>query len=246
MLVFLFSATQAPEGIVAPAVRLTSPEKNLRWFELVLVLLLTIGGSLVSAVAVLEYGLQLAPQPSTLRWISSGLHEILGIVLLAYVLRRHGRRFKDIGLRWSWQDAAMGLAVIVVAYVAYTSGGRSLWRLHHLLFGTYPQGPRARDIFGSGTVAMLLYSFLNPFFEELIVRAYLMTEVIELTGSKALALWISVIVQTSYHLYYGWWRALALGIQFLVFSLYFARWRRALPLVIAHGFFDVWAVLHLF
>lgn len=76
-------------------------------------------------------------------------------------------------------------------------------------------------------------------------RAYLMTEVVELTGSTRLAVLLSVGVQTAYHLYYGWWTALALGIQFLVFSLYFSRWRRALPLVIAHGFYDIRGFIHL-
>jgi len=59
-------------------------------------------------------------------------------------------------------------------------------------------------------VVVIPFSLLNPFFEELIVRAYLMTEIMDLTGSAMLAIATSVLLQASYHLYYGWFGALAL------------------------------------
>jgi len=66
-----------------------------------------------------------------------------------------------------------------------------------------------------------------------------MTEVRELTGLVILSAIASLVLQTSYHLYYGWAGALALGIQLVAFVGYFAIWRRALPLAIAHGLFDL-------
>jgi membrane protease YdiL (CAAX protease family) len=89
------------------------------------------------------------------------------------------------------------------------------------------------------------FSLLNPFFEELIVRAYLMTEVMELTGSSTLAVALSVGVQFSYHLYYGWVGAISLSFFFLVFALYYVRSSCALPVIVAHGFVDVYALLRL-
>lgn len=72
-----------------------------------------------------------------------------------------------------------------------------------------------------------------------------MTEIRELTGSVILAGAASVVLQTSYHLYYGWATALALGIQFVAFVGYFAIWRRALPLAVAHGLFDLFGFIRL-
>ena len=54
------------------------------------------------------------------------------------------------------------------------------------------------------------------------MRAYLMTEVRELTGSVILSAIASLVLQTSYHLYYRWAGALALGIQLVAFVGYFA------------------------
>jgi membrane protease YdiL (CAAX protease family) len=86
---------------------------------------------------------------------------------------------------------------------------------------------------------------LNAFFEELIVRAYLMMEIKELTGSTVLAVMSSVVVQASYHLYYGWMGALSVAFMFLTLAIYFARSRQALPIVIAHEIFDLYALIRL-
>ena len=83
------------------------------------------------------------------------------------------------------------------------------------------------------------FALLNPFYEEIVVRAYLMTEVRELTGSVTLAAAASLALQTSYHIYYGWAGAATLGVAFISFVGYFAIWRRALPVVVAHAIFDL-------
>ena len=106
-------------------------------------------------------------------------------------------------------------------------------------------GPNSGDFFAHPSVLAIPFTLMNPFFEELLVRAYLMTEIVELTGSSALAIAVSVAVQTSYHLYYGWSGALSLAFLFLAFALYFARSRRALPVVVAHGVFDIYGLVRL-
>ena len=106
-------------------------------------------------------------------------------------------------------------------------------------------GPDARRFFANPSMAALPFMILNPFFEELIVRAYLMTEISELTGSTLLAVMISVLVQTSYHLYYGLMGALSVAFIFLVFAIYYARSKRALPIVVAHELFDLIGFIHL-
>jgi membrane protease YdiL (CAAX protease family) len=72
-----------------------------------------------------------------------------------------------------------------------------------------------------------------------------MTEIIDLTGSSSLAIAVSVALQTSYHIYYGWWIALSLALQFLVFAISYALSRRALPIIVAHGLFDLRALVQL-
>jgi len=65
-----------------------------------------------------------------------------------------------------------------------------------------------------------------------------MSETIALTGNTTLAVLFSFLLQTSYHLYQGIPYALALGLIFLVFSIYYARIRRIFPVLVAHFLAD--------
>lgn len=80
---------------------------------------------------------------------------------------------------------------------------------------------------------------INPFFEELIVRAYLMTEVKRLTNRGMAAILVSTVVQTSYHFYQGGAAAIAHGATFLAFSFYYAKTNRIWPVILAHLYSDV-------
>jgi membrane protease YdiL (CAAX protease family) len=219
--------------------------KGQRWFELCLVLALAFGSSVYNALHILRYGVTPDIQRTTGKWFMANVHEIVMLLLLGYVLSRTGRTLRDIGLRWSLRDAGAGVILCVFAYPAYYAGavliGYLLWAS-----GIHPARLGAKELYGGGfSVFEAMLSTVNPFFEELIVRAYLMTEIRTLTGSAAVAVAVSTALQTSYHLYYGWWTALAMGVPFLMLSLYFARWRQALPLVVTHEIFDWVAMIGL-
>jgi membrane protease YdiL (CAAX protease family) len=183
--------------------------------------------------------------PQNSRWTSGVLQELTGLLLLGYVLSRRKIRFRDLGLRWSMRDLGTGLAVTVAAYLAYAVGNFLIHSLHRAIFASAPGGVTAREMFGHPSLMAIPLFLLNPFFEELIVRAYLMTEVKDLTGSWTLATAVSTVIQFSYHLYYGWGGAIALSFQFLVFSLYYAKTRKATPIIVAHGIFDILGLVRL-
>jgi membrane protease YdiL (CAAX protease family) len=54
---------------------------------------------------------------------------------------------------------------------------------------------------------------------------------------------VSVTLQTLYHLYQGIPAAIALGAMFLILSAYFVKYGRVLPVILAHLYFDVLALL---
>lgn len=220
-------------------------EKRRRWFEVVLVLIIGFGSSLLYSLYHLQNG-PLYDSPastSTLRWSALILQELSTLFLLGYVLSRRTLGFRSIGLRWSSMDVGTGTVLAVVSYGVYAFAYSFIHSFQHAMSGA---GSTAREVFGHPPMVMgIAFCLLNPLVEEMVVRAYLMTEVTELTGSRAWAVIVSVVVQSSYHLYYGWAGAISLSFQFLIFALYYAYSRRALPVVIAHGFFDVYGMLRL-
>lgn len=166
------------------------------------------------------------------------LDKTIGLCVLAYVLHRRGSSFSDIGLRWNGVAAALALPLFLLG----TLLSMAQWPLVCWLgqtFGASDWHPPDIEamIFGSGDVspAMALDSVLNGFFEEVIVRAFVMTEVIKLTQKTWLAVAISVSLQTSYHFYQGVPMALSHVALFTLFALFYAKTRSILPVALAHS-----------
>lgn len=219
--------------------------RRQRWFEVCLVLLVAFGPALLNALYVLKNGPNAAPHMSDARWSIGFFQEVTALLLLGYVLSRRSLRFRDLGLRWSLGDVGVGVLITGVSFAAYMLGSTVVHLVHYWTYGFLARGPSGSDFFAHPSVAAIPFSILNPFFEELIVRAYLMTEILDLTGSSTLAVALSVVVQFSYHLYYGWAGAISLSFQFLIFAVYFVRSRRVLPIIVAHGLFDVYGLVRL-
>jgi membrane protease YdiL (CAAX protease family) len=230
---------------VATPSRSSPRSRRQRWFELCLVLFISFGGSVYSGLYYLNHSPSAPTFASSTRALYAAAQSVVTIILLGYVLARTGRRFRDIGLRWSFGDVGTGIVVLLVAVVALVTVSRAYFDIHYAIYRTVPVHHRASEFFGHFRLAMLPYFLIGPVHEELIVRAYLITEIRELTGSVTLAGLASLILQFTYHLYYGWWGAITVTGMFLVFTLYFARWRRALPIVIAHELYDLFAIFHL-
>jgi membrane protease YdiL (CAAX protease family) len=231
-------------AVEAPLER-EAESKRLRWFEVSLVLLVACGGYILSSLFILNNAPVRSPVAQNARWTMGILQEVTALLLLGYVLSRRRMRIRDLGLRWSFREVGYGLVVTIAAYLAYAVGYSIVRSIHHALFPGAPSSATVQQLFGHVSFMAIPLFLLNPFFEELIVRAYLMTEVKDLTGSWTWSIVISTVVQFSYHLYYGWVGALSLSFQFLIFSIYYARTRRATPIVVAHGIFDVLGLVRL-
>ena len=228
-----------------PRSEVSPGESRRRWFELCLVLLVAFGSSILNSVKLLKNGARAVPHISSVGWSIGLVQHALALLLLGYVLSRRGLSFSSLGLRWSLRGLGVGVLVTGLSYAAYALGATLIHVFHYSIYRSLATGPTSSDFFSHPSAAAIPFSLLNPFFEELIVRAYLMTEVIDLTGSSALAVALSVAVQFSYHLYYGWAGAISLSFLFLVLALYYVRSRCVLPVIIAHGFFDVYALFRL-
>lgn len=232
--------------IVTPIPNVILSDRQLRIFEIVLVCVIAFGAGILSSGHLLflrnigslgssssgssEYG-----------WIYRCLLEASSLALLWYVLQRRGKSFVNLGFTWArkyigWSiilNIGGSLAFYSVYAVIYYSGLTTTSHetasadVGHILFG------------GGIFFTTMLFQFLNPFFEELIVRAYVMTEVKQLTNSTTKAIIISTALQTSYHFYQGVPMAFAHGATFLVWSVYYAKTNRITPVILAHLYADV-------
>jgi membrane protease YdiL (CAAX protease family) len=238
------SAVSSPPSSPATVAILTIGDRPLRVAELLLICVVAFGGSIVLSI----YSLFLELPPTyggAMRWSYGVVHETAALALLWYVLLRRSRSFADLGLRWKWSDFGWslilwfggGIAVGAIYRLIYYSGLTSIdhqavaRRVTHYLFG--------EGVF----VGTLIFQCINPFFEELIVRAYFMTEVRQLTNSLWKPVVLSTALQMSYHFYQGVPMTIAAGVEFLIWSLYYAKTKRITPIIMAHLYADVSATL---
>jgi uncharacterized protein len=86
---------------------------------------------------------------------------------------------------------------------------------------------------------LILSAAQNAVLEEVVMIGYLLTRLRELGWRIGAAIAASALLRGSYHLYQGFGAFLGNAIMGVVFSLFFVRTRRLLPLVIAHTLVDV-------
>ena len=207
------------------------------------------GLSIVLAVAVLPFFFAstllvfgVSPQYSAAlqqyRHFNGLLIEITSLALLVYVLHQNGQTMSGLGLAFRASDIGHGILLIIATTYLFRFVKLMVLGIYELILGRAPAPPTLPLAGLSFSFLPVVFAVVNPFFQELIVRAFLIFEAIALTASSAIAVALSVVIQTAYHLYQGLPNALGLGVEFLVFSLYYVRTRRAFPIIFAHLWSD--------
>jgi membrane protease YdiL (CAAX protease family) len=213
-------------------------------FELFMVLFVAFGAFSFHSLSVLA-GKQIISDGPIVSSFAKEAYEVLfdfgQLAFLGYVLGRSRRGFQDLGLFRSSRDVAVALPLAMSAVVVFMLLlPLAAWATQRAA-GHQVHIPNVGNmIFGNGVSTAAVFSQItNGFYEELIVRAYLMTEVKRITGSVVFAIFCSVTIQVSYHLYQGLPLAISHIGGFLVFALYYAKTYRILPVAIAHAATDL-------
>jgi membrane protease YdiL (CAAX protease family) len=230
------------ESVALPTVSVINSSKRLRIAELVLVTASAFAIPIISSVLRVSSDIPVRNYDS-LAYAFNMCREVFALGLLSYIVFRQGRTWLGFSERLEWMDIIRGGLVVVVASLVARSTYHLIQYSSFFWTGTWISPKSLKGFLGSISVVSVSFQLLNPVYEELIVRAYVMTEVRELTSSSILAVLVSTILQTSYHLYQGWLRAAFVGGTFLVFSIYYAKTRRIGPIIAAHLFYDLAALL---
>ena len=220
-----------------------SSDRQMRICELTLVCIVAFSGPiLASAHSYFTHG---NDSPTSTRgaysFFSQALRQGSALALLWYVLARSKRSFSGLGLAWARHDLGWSIVLEISEVLAF---GAVYWTIFSLGLTTTTHAMAAERaggiVFGARvSVAAFLFQFLNPFFEELIVRAYVMTEIKYLTQSVWAAIIVSTILQSSYHLYQGLPATLSHAAAFFISSVFYARTNRITPVILAHFYSDV-------
>jgi membrane protease YdiL (CAAX protease family) len=240
--VALMGSIKTVQWIETPSSNIVKATNRRRWIDLIIVLLVAFAPFLLKSVYLLFH--PIAPKYTNARAIAALTWECAALGLFLWLFHRQERRLASLGLTFRWTDLPKALALFISAFVVM---GVSAYAINAVWFSIalrYPQYPDLRFFFTDVRLWLLVpFLLLNPFFEEMLVRGYLMTEVSGLCGSMLLAMVVSIALQTTYHLYYGLFGALVVGSGLSVFAGYYAKSRRLTPVILAHMLWDLTALL---
>ncbi|MGO1768963.1 MAG: CPBP family intramembrane glutamic endopeptidase [Microbacterium sp.] len=237
-------------GAPAPA---EGPSRARLWWELGIVVALTLGQSALYSLLSLLQALTRGPisdQQASLNpsrapepvWdavyrILDVFFDLCLVALVLYLLWEPARSaFSRVGLtlsRW-WRD--VGLALGLVAAIGIP--GLALYAASRMLGITVEVQAATLDA-AWWTIPLLVLSAVRAgLLEEVILNGYLVTRLGSLWRRPWVVLLAVALLRGAYHLYQG--PAMALGnvAMGLVFGWCYLRWRRVMPLVIAHALID--------
>ena len=218
--------------------------------EVVIVLLLSLGQSavyaVVSLIAKLTAGKPLSQQTATLNPSQSPrpyldlTYQLLGIffalvpVLLALYLLGRSRSALGLGFRplfdGGWGAAlaaAVGIPGLLLVYAAARLG------LNAQII------PAALQPVWWAVPVLILAAIQNAVLEEVIVVGYLITRMRQFGVRLWLTVGLSAVLRGSYHLYQGFGAFVGNAVMGVVFALFYLRYKRVMPLIVAHSLLDV-------
>ena len=221
-------------------------DRTVRKLELALVLGVAFSGAWIGSIyAAYSSHVRVSSVLRTLQLIHTLTTELAALCVLAYILYRQGRGFRQIGLSVSWRDLPASLLIATFACAAYYAVYVGTYYGYYVVEGHPLSQHHVSTLLTSGrwTWGLVFIALVNPFYEELIVRAYAMSELRFFSGTAAVPILVSVALQTSYHLYQGLQNVPSLAVFFLILSVYYYRYQRVFPIILAHLYVDVYALL---
>ncbi|MCU7722213.1 CPBP family intramembrane metalloprotease [Actinoplanes sp. KI2] len=231
------------------------PTRRVLTVEIVIVLLLSLGQSavyaVVSLVAKLTAGKPLSQQAAVLNASQSArpyldlTYQLLGIffdlvpvALALYLLMRDqipvrrtlGLTADRPGFDLGWGTllaACIGIPGLLLVYVAQLAG---------LNARIVPSGLQS----AWWTVPVLIMAAVqNAVLEEVIVVGYLIVRLWSLEVPLGWIVVASAVLRGSYHLYQGYGAFVGNAVMGVVFALFFLRFKRVMPLIVAHSILDI-------
>jgi membrane protease YdiL (CAAX protease family) len=163
------------------------------------------------------------------------------VLLVFYLLARNGEGPSSIGVDRSQPGRDLLRGTALAALIGGSGLGLYLIAFHsgvslNIVAESLP------DVWWRIPV-LILSAVQNGVLEEVLVIGYLLTRLERLGISPAWAVAMAAVLRGSYHLYQGFGGFAGNAVMGLLFGFLFLRWRRAVPMIIAHTLIDAIAFI---
>jgi membrane protease YdiL (CAAX protease family) len=183
-----------------------------------------------------------SPGTASFLLFGSALEKIFLIGLVFYILALQKQN------TLSYLGFSFNLNVLLESWILFLAVGVGVLLAYQGSVITWKAiGGRSEDIdallsvrsgslsFIQGVGPISIFAMLvNPFFEEILVRAYFTLEMEYLTGNALIAIITGLVLQGSYHLYQGLGPTLILSVGFTILAVYYRFRQQIVPVILVH------------
>jgi membrane protease YdiL (CAAX protease family) len=205
-------------------------ERDFRLGEFLLVIFIAFSWSIVASISGL---LNYRPDGEIVAFNDTHLWSLVGSQLalapiIAFVLRLAGWRWRDFHVNYSNKGTVAGVVLALLA-------------LFLMLSVEWLVGPVNVTPPSASLVAVIVLSLVNPWYEELLVCAFVIESLRKRFGLQA-AINVSIALRLSYHLYQGPPAFIVFAVFGLLVTLFYVKTGRLWPVVVAHSILDFMAL----
>jgi membrane protease YdiL (CAAX protease family) len=158
------------------------------------------------------------------------------VLLVFYLLARNGEGPRVIGFDRTQPLLDLAKGAVLAAVIGGSGLGLYI-AAFHLHMNVNVVAENLPDVWWRIPV-LILSAAQNAMLEEVVVLGYLITRLEKLGLKPWQQIAISAVVRGSYHLYQGAGGFLGNAIMGTIFGVLFKRWRRVMPMFIAHTLID--------
>lgn len=170
--------------------------------------------------------------------ISIVIYETIALLMILYILKIRNWKLSDFNLDFAFKMIGVGILLIFIRNII----GNITFKLFEL--GNVVNQSSAKHVqFGleSNWIIVSLIIVINSFYEEFILVGYFFKRLEKY--HIAIVIGLSTIIRLSYHTYQGWMSLFFVVPMGLIFGIYYYKYKKLWPLIIAHGFGNLIAFL---
>jgi len=156
-------------------------------------------------------------------------YEIIVLIIIAYFLKYRKWNLNDFNLEFKLK--MIGIAILLVVLKETT--GTLLIKILTLL-NVFEYETTKPDIsLHVNAISIVLITVINSIYEELLLIGYIFKRFEKY--NTVIIILVSFVVRASFHTYQGWLKLPMVFIMAIIFGLYYIKYKKLWPIIIAHG-----------
>jgi len=167
------------------------------------------------------------------------VYELIILTILSKFLKNRNWTYKDFNLDFKLKMFGVAILLVILRETTGIIITRTLTELRVLNAETLNEPSIS---FHSNIISIGLIVIVNSIYEEVLLIGYFFKRFERY--HPAIIILLSFIVRASYHTYQGWTNLLMVFILALVFGVYYIKYKKLWPLIIAHSIGNIFHFLN--